>query len=93
MVSIDPKLGKQGHREIHHLFRLRDNDRLALEASKPMALPAMVALNRTYGREPAITRHLLYLLVRKGITPALSGMPDGRNCKGNTSITARIDLF
>jgi hypothetical protein len=47
----------------------------------------------TYRTEPAITRLLLYLLVRKGVAPALSGVPDGRNRKGNTSIIARIDLF
>src|SRR5215216_786101 len=48
---------------------------------------------RTYRTVPAITRHLLYLLVRKGMTPALSGVPDTKNRKGDTSITARIDLF
>jgi hypothetical protein len=36
---------------------------------------------------------LPYLLVREGITPALSGAPDDRNREGNTSITARIALF
>jgi hypothetical protein len=36
---------------------------------------------------------LLYLLVSKGIAPPLSGAPDGKNRKANTSITAKIDLF
>jgi hypothetical protein len=48
---------------------------------------------RTYRTEPAITRHFLYLLVKKGIIPAMSGVPDGRNREGNTSITAKIGLF
>src|SRR5215510_560953 len=47
---------------------------------------------RTYRTEPVITRHLLYLLVREGITPALSGALDDRNGEGNPSITARIAL-
>src|SRR5262249_4622450 len=48
---------------------------------------------RTYRTEPAIPRHLLSLFVKKGITPALSDVSDGRNREGNTSITAKIDLF
>jgi hypothetical protein len=36
---------------------------------------------------------MLYLLVRKGITPALSGVPDDSSREANTSMTARIDLF
>jgi hypothetical protein len=47
----------------------------------------------TYSTEAAIPPHVLYLLVRKGVAPALSGVPDGRNYEGNTSITAKIDLF
>jgi hypothetical protein len=47
----------------------------------------------TYRTEPALTRHLLYLLVRKRVTPALSGVPDGGNPEGNTLITARSDLL
>jgi len=47
----------------------------------------------TYRTESAITRHLLYVLVRKGLMPVLSGVPDGRNCEGNMLISPRIDLF
>jgi NAD(P)-dependent dehydrogenase (short-subunit alcohol dehydrogenase family) len=54
---------------------------------------AGIAPMGTDSTEAAIPPHILYLLVRKGITPALSGVPDGRNHEGNTSITARIDLF
>jgi hypothetical protein len=54
---------------------------------------AVALLTRTYSTERAITRHVLYLLVKKGITPALSGRPDGRSREGNTSLTARFDLF
>jgi hypothetical protein len=49
--------------------------------------------HRTYRTEPAITRHLRYLLVRKGVTPALSGVRDGRNREGNAPVIGRIDLF
>jgi hypothetical protein len=48
---------------------------------------------RTPRTEPAIIRHLLYLFVRKGITPALAGALDGRNREGNMPLTASIDLF
>src|SRR6266498_1188536 len=44
-VRIDPETGKQGHGEVHHLFRLGDNDRASLEAPEPMALLTMIALN------------------------------------------------
>jgi hypothetical protein len=53
----------------------------------------MLMSTRTYRTEPAIPRHLLSLLVRKGVAPALSGVPDDRNREGNTFITAKIDLF
>jgi hypothetical protein len=47
----------------------------------------------TYRTEPAITRNFRYRLVRKAVTPALSGIRDGRNREGNTPIIGRIDLF
>jgi hypothetical protein len=47
----------------------------------------------THSTERAIARYLLYLLARKGILPALSSLPDGRNREGNTSISAKADLF
>jgi hypothetical protein len=49
--------------------------------------------DRTYRTEPAITRHLFYLLVKKGIISVLSGVRDGRNREGNTPLTVKIDLF
>ena len=45
MVSIDPELGEEGHSEIDHLLRLGDNDGLALEAAKPVALPTVIPLD------------------------------------------------
>ena len=81
--------------------RQRPEDRRSL--SLRAFFPALVScerqrghhesLYRTYRTEPAITRHVLYLLVGKGMTPALSGVPDARNGKENTSPTATIDLF
>jgi hypothetical protein len=47
----------------------------------------------TYRTEPAITHHLLYLLVRKGVIPALSGVRDGGNREENAAVSVRIDLF
>jgi len=38
---------------------------------------------RTYGREAAITPHLLYLLVTKGVTRALPHVCDGRKHRAN----------
>jgi hypothetical protein len=56
----------------------------------PLSLSVPTWTDRT---ESAITPHVLYLLVRKGVTPALSGMPGSRNREGHTPIIARIDLF
>jgi hypothetical protein len=58
--------------------------------SLPRATPGCPG---TYRTEPAITRPLLSLLVRKGMTPMLSGMPHGRNGEGDASITAKVDLL
>ena len=44
-MPIDPKLCEQRHSEINHLFGFRNDDRLALKASEPMALPTMIAFN------------------------------------------------
>jgi hypothetical protein len=40
--------------------------------------------------EPAITRHVLYLLARKGVTPALSGGPGSGNREGKYAYNRRI---
>ena len=45
LVPIDPESRTQGHREIHHLLRLGDNDRLPFEAAKPVPLTTMVPFN------------------------------------------------
>jgi hypothetical protein len=58
LVPIDPKLGKQGHREIHHLGGFGDNDRLAFEAPEPVALPTVIPFDIVRGR---FTLHQLVL--------------------------------
>ena len=47
---MDPALGHQGHRELDHLWGLRDHDRLALEATTPGPLPTMMPLDVVGGR-------------------------------------------
>ena len=51
------------------------------------------SLNRTYGRERAITPHSLYLLIRKGVTLVLSDVRAGRKHEWNVPTTAKLDLF
>jgi|SRR6266850_483610 len=47
----------------------------------------------TYGREDAITPHLLYLLVTKGVTLTMPDVRDGRKRQENGSTIANLDLF
>jgi hypothetical protein len=46
----------------------------------------------TYRREGAITLHLLYLLVIKGVTRALPDVRDGRKRKEKGPTIAKLDL-
>lgn len=64
MVSIDPKLRELGHREIDHLLRFRDDDRLAFEAPEPMPLAAMIALD---GMRSRFALHQFVLWDDRGI--------------------------
>jgi hypothetical protein len=41
----------------------------------------------------AITPHVFYLCVRKGVTPALSDIRDGKEGEGKAPIIAKIHLF
>jgi hypothetical protein len=47
----------------------------------------------TYGREAVIPPHILYLLVTKGVTPALLDVCAGRKREVNVPTIAKIDLF
>jgi hypothetical protein len=86
-VSTDVVTGRYapGYGLTHRQLRLARLRAVTLtHAAKPV---------RTYRTEPAITCRLLDLLVRKGVTPALSGVHDGRNRQGHAPIMGRIDLL
>jgi hypothetical protein len=60
-----------------------------------MTLPSVPAGDRirTYRRQGAITPHLLYLLLTKGVTLALPDVRGGRKREENGPTTAKLDLF
>jgi len=51
-VPIDPNLGQQGPREIHHRCGFGDHDRLACDAPAPVALPTVMPCDIMSGRFP-----------------------------------------
>ncbi len=73
-MTIHPEFRKQRHREIYHLLRLGDDDRLTLESPKPMTLPAMIPLNTS---RPCLTHHQLLWRQDGGIRAPVIGVVDG----------------
>jgi hypothetical protein len=68
----------------------------SLMAPSPWALLAGMSVTgtrRTYRKEGAITPHLLYLLLTKGVTLALPDVRGGRKREENGPTTAKLDLF
>jgi hypothetical protein len=46
LIPIDPEPGKQGSCQVDHFLGCGDDDGVPFEAPKPMALPAVVPLDR-----------------------------------------------